>query len=456
MSNAPPRTEFFRLNFSRAYLETHHFDGSIEYFYKDPRTNDPDHDGPHMAYHVDHHSGPLDDYSTGLLELGSAFVLPIAFPFIGLSEGVPLLINESIDKHVLWVVEIRNAGEGSSTLPLTLATKNIIYSVTARVRAETVAKTARGSHEASGGDLNWYRHDGRLDGSFNWEGPNKVGNRWDGLAVVFPGDAGVIYAVTPRVAPAASGSSTTLESGGHVGIGLTPPSGGDLLWYRHLGREDGTFAWQGPKRVGIRWDGFKHVFCGGDGIIYAIRDNGDLMWYRHVGYADGSFVWEGPKKVGIGWGELTEVFYGGNGIIYGVTRRVGAATHRTGGGAAPPSGGELLWYQHLGRADGSFNWTGPRVVGTRWDLLERVFSDGAGIIYGVTRKVDASFSADGTSLTSTSQHVHARFVPASGGLLLWYNHLGHEDGTFKWDGPKQVGTGWSGLEQLFCGGVVSS
>ena len=78
---------------------------------------------------------------------------------------------------------------------------------------------------------------------------------------------------------------------------------GDLQWYRHDGRGDGSPAWQGPKQVGHGWN-FKQVFAGGgvgDGIIYAIQDNGDLLWYRHDGRSDGSPVWEGPKQVGNGW-----------------------------------------------------------------------------------------------------------------------------------------------------------
>ena len=455
-SNVGPTTEFFRLNFSRAYLQFEPFDGTIEYFRKDPRTNDADHPGAILAYVAERVVGNLDGYSTDLTELGSALVLPIAFPFVGLIEAFPLLANESIDKHVLWVVEVRNAGESRTLLPLKLPTKNLIYGVTPRVHTSEVAIDRKSSRAASGGDLMWYRHEGRLDGSFNWDGPEKVGNRWEGLKHVFSGGDGIVYAVTPRV-DAAHRLSTTLESGGHVQSRMSPASGGDLLWYRHIGKEDGTFSWLGPKRVGIRWDGFKHLFSGGDGIIYGIQENGDLMWYRHVGYADGSFVWQGPQKVGIGWGELTQVFHGGDGIIYGVTPRVPAAVHMT-GGTSPESGGDLMWYRHVGREDGTFDWNGPRKVGTRWDALERVFSDGAGIIYGVTPKVEASFGSGSmsTAALESGDDAQANFTPASGGELLWYLHRGREEGTFEWDGPRQVGVGWGDLEHLFSGGVSTA
>jgi hypothetical protein len=47
----------------------------------------------------------------------------------------------------------------------------------------------------------------------------------------------------------------------------------------------------------------KHVFSGGDGVIYAIADNGDLLWFRHDGQGDGSFTWADTeaRKIGVGW-----------------------------------------------------------------------------------------------------------------------------------------------------------
>jgi len=59
-----------------------------------------------------------------------------------------------------------------------------------------------------------------------------------------------------------------------------------------------TFKVRHPVAVGQ----LKQVLSGGDGVIYAVAGNGDLLWYRHDGRHDGSFVWaEGsPKKVGVG------------------------------------------------------------------------------------------------------------------------------------------------------------
>jgi hypothetical protein len=118
----------------------------------------------------------------------------------------------------------------------------------------------------------------------------------------------------------------SVEVGSVYAVNLTQPNGaiyaivdnGDLLWYGHDGRNDGTFRWAvnsvhpelNGRKVGNGWN-VKQVFSGGDGIIYAITQNNDLMWYRHDGRNDGTFRWafnEG-KKVGNGW-SVKQVFSG--------------------------------------------------------------------------------------------------------------------------------------------------
>jgi Tachylectin len=87
---------------------------------------------------------------------------------------------------------------------------------------------------------------------------------------------------------------------------------GDLMWFRHDGRNDGSFRWafNEGKKVGNGWN-VRHVFSGGDGIIYTIMNNGDLMWFRHDGRNDGSFRWafDEGRKVGNGW-NVRQVFSG--------------------------------------------------------------------------------------------------------------------------------------------------
>ena len=279
------------------------------------------------------------------------------------------------------------------------------------------------------GDLMWYRHEGRADGSFRWSGPKKVGNGWD-VKQVFSGGDGVIYAVT------------------HAG---------DLLWYRHDGRGDGSFRWADStgKKVGNGWD-MKQIFSGGDGVIYAVTHTGDLMWYRHDGRADGSFRWasDAGKKVGTGW-DVPHVFSGGGGVIYTIT-----AT------------GDLNWYRHDGRGDGSFRWadTTGRKVGNGWDVTG-VFSggDGDGVIYAATHLGDLNWyrhdgRGDGSFrwAADAGKKVGTGWTFAADGIvyaltadkdLLWYRHEGRGDGTFRWaaDAGKKVGNGWS-VSHIFSGG----
>lgn len=451
-SNVAARTEFFRLNFDRPYIATEAFKGDdpshIQYFRSDPRTGDPPHDGPIKA-------GVRSVGTSDIANMDSSpFEFIPAIPFAPLN-AYWFLQNESIAKHLAWAVEVFTVTE-TSALPLQAAPLGILYAVTPRIEAErTEVLTAQvggghtGGHGASGGDLMWFRHEGRLDGSFDWEGPEKVGHRWEGLSRVFSDGSGLVYGVTPRV-PASRISETVqvTATGEHIGSGGKPASGGDLFWYRHLGRDDGSFRWEGPRQVGIRWDAFKHLFSGGNGVIYGVQQNGDLLWYRHVGCSDGSFIWQGPKKVGVGWGTMSTVFSGGDGILYAVTPRVEAGLHIT-GAVMPASGGDLLWFRHVGHEDGRFEWEGPRVVGARWDALSTVFAAGDGILYGITPIVDASIEM---ATSVTQDHVGGHIRLASGGDLLWYHHLGATDGSFRWDGPKKVGTGWGGLAHVFSGG----
>jgi hypothetical protein len=93
---------------------------------------------------------------------------------------------------------------------------------------------------------------------------------------------------------------------------------GLLRWYQHNGFSTGAgledpSAWAGRTDVGRGWGGLKHVFSGGDGIIYTIADDGILRWLKHNGFRTGAGLetpgaWEGPKNVGRGWGDVVHVF----------------------------------------------------------------------------------------------------------------------------------------------------
>ena len=209
------------------------------------------------------------------------------------------------------------------------------------------------------------------------------------------------------------------------------PGSGQLLWYKHVGFQDGADQWlttQDPKGyIGEGWgqDNFVQVFSGGNGVLYAIDKNGNLLWYKHLGFQDGADKWlttQDPKGyIGEGWGadNFVRVFPGGNGVIYAINKN-----------------GQLLWYKHLGFRDGADRWqTSPDpkgYIGEGWgqDNFASVFSGGDGILYAVTKS----------------------------GRLLWYKHLGFEDGTDKWlttrDPKGYIGEGWGedNFVQVFSGG----
>src|SRR5258708_5260281 len=104
--------------------------------------------------------------------------------------------------------------------------------------------------------------------------------------------------------------------------------------------------------------------------------------------------------------------------LYAVAPRVEAAFVPDSGAIIPASGGDLLWYQHMGAQTGSFDWTdyNGRKVGHGWGDFVQLFPGGSGIIYAVDPATDAVQSVGGTRT-------------GNGGNLWWYKHLGHADGT---------------------------
>ena len=52
-----------------------------------------------------------------------------------------------------------------------------------------------------------------------------------------------------------------------------------------------------PGAVGYGWDEFTRVFPSEGGVIYAVKGDGSLVWYRHDGRENGTFAWAGPSTV---------------------------------------------------------------------------------------------------------------------------------------------------------------
>ncbi|MGI9169367.1 MAG: tachylectin-related carbohydrate-binding protein [Caulobacteraceae bacterium] len=198
-----------------------------------------------------------------------------------------------------------------------------------------------------------------------------------------------------------------------------------------MGAQDGADLWlTSPEPKGYIGEGwgpgnFTQVFSGGEGVIYAVNQAGNLLWYRHLGFEDGVDRWltspDPEGQISEGWGpdNLVKVFSGGGGVIYAID-----------------TAGKLLWYKHLGFQDGTDRWlTTPDpkgFIGEGWgpDNITQAFSAGNGVIYAIN----------------------------GAGALLWYRHLGFEDGVDRWltspDAKGHIGEGWgpSNLDRVFCGG----
>jgi hypothetical protein len=272
------------------------------------------------------------------------------------------------------------------------------------------------------GHLLWYRDDDRHgrnapDGSTGWApGSGKqIGIVWNNFKHVFSGGNGIIYAITPD---------------------------GRLLWYRDDDREgqnapDGSTGWApgSGKQIGIGWNNFKHVFSGGDGVIYAINPEGQLLWYRdddregnngesaQRGWAPGS-----GNQIHFGWYRFIHVCAVG-GTIYAVTDT-----------------GRLLWFEDVDRQGqndaGGFNGWAPnsgKQIGAGWNAFSHIISGGS---------EPPVIGEEGGNIL----YAVAQLVPLTGRItsgLFWYrdtNRRGENapDGSSGWSGGSgnQIGTGW--------------
>ncbi|HSJ68262.1 MAG TPA: tachylectin-related carbohydrate-binding protein [Anditalea sp.] len=211
----------------------------------------------------------------------------------------------------------------------------------------------------TGGDLLWYRHTGWINGTFFWASPDAkkltirmnsafISQKWNSFPFLFSGGNGTLYTVA---------------------------NNGDLFWYLHKGWRDGTSSWdsQEGRKVGSGWNNFSKIFSGGNGVIYAIqkstvdmrtgrRTGGNLLWYRHDGRNTGTWDWasNSGNKVGNNWSRFVNVFSGGNGIIYAIDEN-----------------GNLLCYRHLGWFEGTFSWSpnSGEKIGHGWKF-QHVFTGG--------------------------------------------------------------------------------
>ena len=235
-----------------------------------------------------------------------------------------------------------------------------------------------------------------------------------------------------------------------------------LLWYRHDGRERGSFVWAAPtgSQVGAGWD-FRTVIGAGNGVMYGVTPEGDLMWYRHTGAGNGSFQWAQPQgqKVNSGFAG-TQVIAAGGGVLYGLKRN-----------------GDLYWYRHDGFADGTDRWTGRegRLIASKWPMSQ-IFAGDNGTLYAIRHgdlfRYRHDGRADGSAVwadpvgqkIATNWDYPFAFSSGDGiiyalntGLqLLWFRDLGYADDTVRWANGgtgEIVGTGWK-FSNIFSGAAL--
>ncbi len=197
-----------------------------------------------------------------------------------------------------------------------------------------------------GGDLDWYRHLGYVDGSDQWAATGSgtlVGTGWDSFTKVIAMGNGVLY-----------------------GIIQTP---GPLRWNKHENYKTGEGFYAGWTQPAVNVAGilteYKNVFGGTQGVFYGVNTKGELVWFRHKTWLNpeekrGPAVlqdWDGGRTVGSGWGDFTKIFSAGHGHIF----------------ALLPSG-ELRAFDHVGWQDGTPKWGQESSLGTGWDEYKFIFA----------------------------------------------------------------------------------
>ncbi len=249
--------------------------------------------------------------------------------------------------------------------------------------------------------------------------------------------------------------------GDRNGIIYAVAADGSLYWYKHLGSTDGSNKWSfsgTPKLVGSGWQYFKKIFAGGAGVIYAIDGAGNLLWYKNTGWATGTASWDpnSGRVIGTGWnffGDRVFATTTGDGVIYGVG----------------PNDGNLYWYKHLGRDDGTGSWAASSQIGASgWNSFSKLATGDDGAIYGIDANQNlhwyrhtgvatgaATWASNFGNQIGQKWPISTLFTGATGRIyalsgnadLQWYNHLGYLDGTATWtdSDPRVVNSAWNFL-----------
>ncbi|GAB1821302.1 hypothetical protein HerbRD11066_44660 [Herbidospora sp. RD11066] len=252
------------------------------------------------------------------------------------------------------------------------------------------------------GELLLYANEGVVNGgqSFKYP-PTKIGHGWNNHARVMIGK---------------------VNADNHPDlIGVNPA--GDMYLYTHKGTLNGENTYNGPVQIGHGWSGMTEILLGdvtGDGRADLLGQNsaGEMLLYANEGIVDGvqSFA-HPPTDIGHGWNNMDRVLLG----------------DVTGDGKADLLGenpaGELLLYSNRGMVDDVLSFTYPPTkIGHGWNNHARV----------MIGRVNADAHPDLVGVN-----------PA--GDMYLYTHKGTVNGESTFNGPVQIGHGWSGMSKILLG-----
>ena len=111
---------------------------------------------------------------------------------------------------------------------------------------------------------------------------------------------------------------------------------GALRWYRVENAAAGRPAWapNSGSEVGLGrgWGSYRSVVAAGDGVLYAVKDNGALVWYRHDDWRTGGMTWTDTAEREVGsdrsWASYETVLSGGDGVLYAIKENGALVWHR--------------------------------------------------------------------------------------------------------------------------------
>ena len=245
-----------------------------------------------------------------------------------------------------------------------------------------------------GGDLLLYHH--AADGSDI--GGARIGTGWgdfarilsarDGHFTASPATARCFTTITMqaacsmcrRAASAAAGRSLSGLGGGSAGTAVCADRRRRSFALR---ARCGLQLGDAGRVLGGRWGGYRRLFTGGSGCLYAVTGDGVLLYNRHDA---GSWIQRGVS-MGSGWDNYASLLGSGNGEVYAVKRN-----------------GDLCFHRH----DANLTWlpgSGLR-IGTGWAVYDP-YSPLPSLTSG-----SASIGADSASVTPITTRSHARGFPA--------------------------------------------